>query len=43
MSNSKAPRPNGVQIFWFKSITNLHDPLAKHPQDFLNTCFLPDG
>ena len=40
MSNSKARRPNGIQIFWFKSIKNLHDPLAKHPQACLNTCFL---
>ena len=30
MSNWKASRPNGVQGFWFKKITNLHDPLAKH-------------
>ena len=29
MSNWKALGPDGVQGFWFKRMTNLHDRLAK--------------
>ena len=28
MSNWKVPGPDGVQGFWFKRMTNLHDRLA---------------
>ena len=41
ISNRKASGPDGVQGFWFKSMTNLHDRLAKHLQNCLNTVIVP--
>ena len=41
MSNWKALGPDGVQGFWFKRMTDLHDRLAKHLQACLNTGIVP--
>ena len=43
MLNWTASGPGGVQRFWFKRMTNLHDRLAKHLQLCLNTGILPCG
>ena len=37
MSNWKAREPDGVQGFWLKKLTNLHDQVAKHSQACLNS------
>ena len=41
MLNWKAPGPDGVQGFWFKKLTNLHDWVTKHSQACLNTGIEP--
>ena len=37
----KAPGPDGVQGFWFKKLTNLHDWVTVHSQACLNTGIEP--
>ena len=41
LSNWKAPGTDGVQGFWFKELTNLHDRVTKHSQACLNTGIEP--
>ena len=41
MSNWRAPGPDGVQGFWLKKLTNLHERVTKHSQTFLSTGIEP--
>ena len=36
MANWKAPGPDGVQGFWLKKLTSLHDRIAEQADDVLN-------
>jgi len=41
MSNWKAPGPDGVQGFWFKRLTSLHEQIGKHFQKCLDDGNVP--
>ena len=36
LANWKAPGPDGVQGFWLKKLTSLHDRIAEQADDVLN-------